>query len=161
MLEREFPGQVFVLAVFAKQRLRYARLGKRPEYALDPGRKPPSATGQRSRKPGESAHIALADVTIVNDGTARSYWRQPIGSLIRWIAAGEDPGVGLKHESLELHPSTVPHFHKEDRVAERKRAYWQYLLHGYARVVATRSTCPRKHVGAVIVRDRTKSSTGL
>ena len=29
-----------------------------------------------------------------------------------------------------------------------------------ARQVATRSTCPRKHVGAVIVRDRTILSTG-
>jgi len=31
---------------------------------------------------------------------------------------------------------------------------------GIARQAATRSTCPRKHVGAVIVRDRTVLSTG-
>jgi len=31
---------------------------------------------------------------------------------------------------------------------------------GIAQQAATRSTCPRKHVGAVIVRDRTVLSTG-
>ncbi|MBI3947938.1 MAG: dCMP deaminase family protein [Armatimonadetes bacterium] len=43
---------------------------------------------------------------------------------------------------------------------QRKRANWNEYFMDIARVVATRSTCPRKHVGAVIVRDRTILSTG-
>lgn len=42
----------------------------------------------------------------------------------------------------------------------RQRADWHTYFMDIARVVATRSTCPRKHVGAVIVRDRTILSTG-
>ncbi len=44
-------------------------------------------------------------------------------------------------------------------MAER-RADWHTYFMRIARVVATRSTCDRKHVGAVIVRDRTILSTG-
>jgi dCMP deaminase len=40
------------------------------------------------------------------------------------------------------------------------RASWDEYFMGIARVVATRSTCPRKYVGAVIVRKRTILSTG-
>jgi dCMP deaminase len=40
------------------------------------------------------------------------------------------------------------------------RAGWHEYFMGIARQAATRSTCPRKHVGAVIVRDRTVLSTG-
>lgn len=40
------------------------------------------------------------------------------------------------------------------------RLGWHEYFMGIARVVATRSTCDRKHVGAVIVRDRTILSTG-
>jgi dCMP deaminase len=40
------------------------------------------------------------------------------------------------------------------------RLGWHDYFMGIARVVATRSTCDRKHVGAVIVRDRTILSTG-
>ncbi|HEY6139542.1 MAG TPA: dCMP deaminase family protein [Thermoanaerobaculia bacterium] len=40
------------------------------------------------------------------------------------------------------------------------RASWDEYFMGIARQAATRSTCPRKHVGAVIVRDRTVLSTG-
>ena len=35
------------------------------------------------------------------------------------------------------------------------RVDWHTYFMNIARQVATRSTCPRKHVGAVIVRDRT------
>ena len=40
------------------------------------------------------------------------------------------------------------------------RASWDEYFMDIAVVVARRSTCPRKHVGAVIVRDKTILSTG-
>ena len=40
------------------------------------------------------------------------------------------------------------------------RASWDEYFMNIAKVVATRSTCSRKHVGAVIVRDKTILSTG-
>ena len=40
------------------------------------------------------------------------------------------------------------------------RAGWHEYFMGMAHQAATRATCPRKHVGAVIVRDRTVLSTG-
>ncbi len=42
----------------------------------------------------------------------------------------------------------------------RPRASWDEYFMGIAAVVASRSTCPRKYVGAVIVRNRTILSTG-
>ena len=42
----------------------------------------------------------------------------------------------------------------------RHRASWDEYFMQIARDVATRATCDRKHVGAVIVRDRTILSTG-
>ncbi len=41
-----------------------------------------------------------------------------------------------------------------------ERASWDEYFMAIARVVASRSTCDRKFVGAVIVRDRTILSTG-
>ena len=48
------------------------------------------------------------------------------------------------------------------RMAEdiRPRASWDEYFMSIAQVVATRSTCPRKYVGAVLVRNRTILSTG-
>jgi len=40
------------------------------------------------------------------------------------------------------------------------RVDWDTYFMNIARAVATRSTCPRKHVGAVIVRDKIILSTG-
>ena len=40
------------------------------------------------------------------------------------------------------------------------RADWHQYFMGIAQQAATRATCPRKHVGAVIVRDRAVLSTG-
>ena len=40
------------------------------------------------------------------------------------------------------------------------RAKWEEYFMNIAKEVATRSTCDRKHVGAVIVRDKTILSTG-
>jgi dCMP deaminase len=42
----------------------------------------------------------------------------------------------------------------------RPRAPWDHYFMNIARVVSSRSTCQRKYVGAVIVRDRTILSTG-
>jgi dCMP deaminase len=47
-----------------------------------------------------------------------------------------------------------------DEVGMRKRSDWDDYFMEIARVVASRATCDRKHVGAVIVRDRTILSTG-
>ncbi|HRC57354.1 MAG: dCMP deaminase family protein [Myxococcales bacterium] len=44
--------------------------------------------------------------------------------------------------------------------AESPRASWDEYFMSIAQVVATRSTCPRKFVGAVIVRNRIILSTG-
>ncbi len=40
------------------------------------------------------------------------------------------------------------------------RASWDQYFMEIARTVATRATCDRKHVGAILVRDRTILSTG-
>lgn len=42
----------------------------------------------------------------------------------------------------------------------RRRASWDEYFMAIARQVATRSTCDRKHVGAVLVRDRVILATG-
>ena len=41
-----------------------------------------------------------------------------------------------------------------------ERVSWKTYFINIAKEVATRSTCDRKHVGAVIVRDKTILSTG-
>lgn len=46
------------------------------------------------------------------------------------------------------------------RLASGKRVDWHTYFMNIARVVATRATCDRKHVGAVIVRDKNILSTG-
>jgi dCMP deaminase len=45
-------------------------------------------------------------------------------------------------------------------LAKARRVDWHTYFMNIARQVATRSTCDRKHVGAVVVRDRTILSTG-
>lgn len=42
----------------------------------------------------------------------------------------------------------------------RDRVSWNHYFMNIAKEVATRSTCDRKHVGSVIVRDKTILSTG-
>lgn len=42
----------------------------------------------------------------------------------------------------------------------KERASWDAYFMNIAREVATRATCDRKHVGAVVVRDKTILSTG-
>ena len=43
----------------------------------------------------------------------------------------------------------------------KPRVSWKDYFMNIAREVATRSTCVRKHVGAVIVREKTILSTGI
>ncbi len=45
-------------------------------------------------------------------------------------------------------------------MSNARRLNWAEYFMNIAREVATRSTCDRKHVGAVIVRDKTILSTG-
>jgi dCMP deaminase len=47
-----------------------------------------------------------------------------------------------------------------DPASTHPRAAWDQYFMSIAQVVATRATCPRKYVGAVIVRDKTILSTG-
>jgi dCMP deaminase len=45
-------------------------------------------------------------------------------------------------------------------MADRERASWDQYFMNIAHEVSTRATCDRKHVGAVIVRDRCILATG-
>ena len=45
-------------------------------------------------------------------------------------------------------------------MSEKHRVSWDEYFMNIAREIATRATCDRKHVGALIVRDRTILSTG-
>ena len=49
---------------------------------------------------------------------------------------------------------------KKSDATKPKRAGWDQYFMNIAKVVASRSTCDRKFVGAVIVRDKTILSTG-
>src|SRR3954466_12896460 len=48
----------------------------------------------------------------------------------------------------------------EERGVSRERVSWDQYFMNIAREVSTRSTCDRKHVGAVIVRDKMILETG-
>ncbi len=57
----------------------------------------------------------------------------------------------------------TPASHQKKAAAKsshRVRVDWHQYFMNIASEVATRSTCDRKHVGAVIVRDKTILSTG-
>lgn len=60
-------------------------------------------------------------------------------------------GPGPKHDCRPLFDAPQP---------TPKRASWDQYFMRIAREVAARSTCDRKHVGAVLVRDRSILSTG-
>ncbi|MDO8504581.1 MAG: dCMP deaminase family protein [Candidatus Liptonbacteria bacterium] len=49
---------------------------------------------------------------------------------------------------------------KSVKTKSNKRPAWENYFLGIAELVATRSTCDRRHVGAVIVRDKVLLSTG-
>src|SRR5687767_235937 len=72
--------------------------------------------------------------------------------------------------STSRHPRTAIGFQPSPRytappcsgggtVAQQRSSWDQYFM-DIARQVATRATCDRKHVGALLVRDRTILSTG-
>ena len=74
-----------------------------------------------------------------------SRMRRPVGRTARAARAG---APAPRAES----PRPAP--------AARRRVDWHTYFMNIAHQVATRATCDRKHVGAVIVRDRTILSTG-
>lgn len=61
----------------------------------------------------------------------------------------------MKKEAME--PIVEP---VEKAPVAKGRASWDEYFMNLATVVATRATCDRKHVGAVLVRERTVLSTG-
>src|SRR5882724_8761848 len=62
---------------------------------------------------------------------------------------------------LDTEPQTIQRAAEEIMAEDiRPRASWDEYFMSIAQVVATRSTCPRKYVGAVLVRNRTILSTG-
>src|SRR5690348_7063419 len=67
-----------------------------------------------------------------------------------------------KYEMNRLHKRKSPTLPPDKRSSEpsKRRADWHEYFMNIASEVASRSTCDRKHVGAVIVRDKTILSTG-
>jgi dCMP deaminase len=59
-----------------------------------------------------------------------------------------------------LHKRKTPAVAPKTTARPRRRVDWHEYFMNIATEVATRSTCDRKHVGAVIVRDKTILSTG-
>lgn len=59
-----------------------------------------------------------------------------------------------------MNRSDEPDDQDDQQASTDRRASWDEYFMAIATQVATRATCDRKHVGAVIVRDRTILSTG-
>ena len=72
-LEQEFPGRVFVVAVFTDKRVRYARLGARPVRPLTP-EEAASRDAMEIANLEKAPPIALADITLVNNGTVQELY---------------------------------------------------------------------------------------
>jgi len=58
------------------------------------------------------------------------------------------------------HDMQLKYTARENIQMTKERVSWETYFMNIAKEVSTRSTCDRKHVGAVIVRDRTLLSTG-
>ena len=58
------------------------------------------------------------------------------------------------------HDMQLKYTARENVQMTKERVSWETYFMNIAKEVSTRSTCDRKHVGAVIVRDRTLLSTG-
>ncbi len=58
------------------------------------------------------------------------------------------------------HDMQLKYIAREKTKMTKERVSWETYFMNIAKEVSTRSTCDRKHVGAVIVRDRTLLSTG-
>src|SRR6185312_9756076 len=90
-------------------------------------------------------------------------WRagRPKARIMRNSAAtSERRSHGPKPWSSRDIPGYTPYSPGGRAMAERTRASWDEYFMAIARQVATRSTCDRKHVGAVIVRDKMILTTG-
>ncbi len=74
---------------------------------------------------------------------------------MRFMTSHVDPDAPKSLSSAALDGSAVA-----PEGAAPARASWDEYFMGIARQVATRSTCSRKHVGAVIVRGRMILATG-
>lgn len=110
--------------------------GVNPDRALRPKKQPDAA---RSRRGTPSARLG------VKDGLYAS---------LMTVQAEGGPALGVL--SAEEHSPHLP----EAPASGRVRVSWDEYFMAIARQVATRSTCDRKHVGAVIVRDRMILATG-
>ena len=73
------------------------------------------------------------------------------------VTVGTFDGVHRGHYDLLSRVATRAR-ERERTMADRVE--WNHYFMNIASEVARRATCPRKHVGAVIVRDRTVLSTG-
>jgi len=58
------------------------------------------------------------------------------------------------------HDMQLKYIAREKTKMTKERVSWETYFMNIAKEVSTRSTCDRKHVGAVIVRDKTLLSTG-
>ena len=58
------------------------------------------------------------------------------------------------------HDMQLKYTARENTQMTKERVSWETYFMNIAKEVSTRSTCDRKHVGAVIVRDKTLLSTG-
>jgi dCMP deaminase len=84
---------------------------------------------------------------------------RPSASFSGGSHAGKKPRASGKVK--EVWTRAVPTLNGMDaKMAERTRASWDEYFMAIARQVATRSTCDRKHVGAVVVRERMILTTG-
>ena len=73
----------------------------------------------------------------------------------------EEPAIATLLGITSYTPTTPEMLPEIQEVPMRKtRVSWDAYFMNIATVVATRSTCDRKHVGAVIVRNKTILSTG-
>jgi dCMP deaminase len=61
---------------------------------------------------------------------------------------------------MASHDMQLKYTARENIQMTKERVSWETYFMNIAKEVSTRSTCDRKHVGAVIVRDRTLLSTG-
>ncbi len=78
----------------------------------------------------------------------------------RQVASEETPRPYVYHTVKEMPVSEPERATKEFPPIKRPRASWDEYFMAIAVQVATRATCDRKHVGAVIVKNRTILSTG-
>src|SRR6185369_7578612 len=88
-------------------------------------------------------------------------WRSPRSIGIPSGGTLLTPRIPKNNSSGEtMSPKNKKPVQKAPENPTRARVDWHQYFMNIAREVSTRSTCDRKHVGAVIVRDKTILSTG-